>query len=463
MTPLRIAAAALLVSIAGWPASGAATETTIGAEVLGAEPAAGAQHFPMPARRPPPPPFNLPIANVVTVDPPARRAVSIDEPAVCPPGPRLTFETPVRPDTEIVVAAVGDILLHGRLQRQAFAEPEGFVSLWAEVADILAAADVTYANLEGPIAADVGKDGAVVATPVDRFDDWVYSSYPMFNYHPDLAGDLRRSGFDIVSTANNHSLDRFAIGADLTIEALNAAGVAFTGTRPSDRPDHPWHTLTRVGDRTLAWLACSYSTNGIPDRAGQVLLCYEQEQRVLDTVRALADDPAVDAVILTPHWGVEYVHAPRPEQVALAHAAIEAGAVAVIGSHPHVVQPWERHVAADGREGLILYSLGNFVSGQRELPRRTSLILLLGLAETLDGRLAVAGARHVPLRMTSSGGTEGRLLSIQATERVGAADAAAHLATLLEPDSIHPTDASLTTLTACDADRTERTAADATR
>ena len=134
----------------------------------------------------------------------------------------------------------------------------------------------------------------------------------------------------------------------------------------------------------------------------------------------------------------------------------------MIGSHPHVVQPWERHVASDGREGLILYSLGNFVSGQRELPRRTSLILLFGLAETLDGRLAIAGVRHVPLRMTSQGGAGSRLLSIQATERVGAADAAAHLATLLEPGNIHPADAALTTLTACDAARSARTAADAT-
>lgn len=461
MTRLRIAAAALVL-IAGGPASGAATEPAIGADALEAEPAAGAPHFPTPAQRPPPPPFNLPFADVVTVDPPTPRAASVDEPSVCAAGPRLAFETPVRPDTEIVVAAVGDILLHARLQRQAFAEPEGFVSLWAEVADILAAADIAYANLEGSVAADIGKDGNVVATPVDRFDDWVYSSYPMFNYHPDLAGDLRQSGFDVVSTANNHSLDRFAIGADRTIEALNAAGIAFTGTRPSDRPDHPWHTLTRVGDRTLAWLACTYSTNGIPDRAGQVLLCYEQEQLVHDTIRALADDPDIEAVILTPHWGVEYVHAPRPEQVALAHAAIEAGALAVIGSHPHVVQPWERHVASDGREGLILYSLGNFVSGQRELPRRTSLILLFGLAETLDGRLAIAGVRHVPLRMTSQGGAGSRLLSIQATERVGAADAAAHLATLLEPGNIHPADAALTTLTACDAARSARTAADAT-
>ncbi|MEZ4474158.1 MAG: CapA family protein [bacterium] len=99
----------------------------------------------------------------------------------------------------------------------------------------------------------------------------------------------------------------------------------------------------------------------------------------------------------------------------LAHDLIEAGATAVIGSHPHVLQPWERYVASDGREGFVIYSLGNFVSGQSHLPRRSTLLLYLGLTRTTEGKVLVNGARYVPLHMTRD--AAGRHLD--AIDRVG--------------------------------------------
>ncbi len=450
-----LAVAAFLLSAGGAPVSAAATEATApeardAAFIRATLRPAGGGPFavPLPPRRPEPPPL------------PA--ALRVPAPPGCDGEPMLRFVSETVPDSEIVIALVGDVLLHGSLQRQAFAHPEGFRSLWAEVEDILQGADLAYANLEGPIAEGVDKVGGLVAAPVEHFDDWVYSSYPMFNYHPALAPALRAAGIDVVSTANNHSLDRFAVGADRTLQAVQAAGLAHTGTRPSDRPDAPWHTVTRSGDRSIAWLACTYGTNGIPDRAGQVLLCFEQQDEVLASIARLSADPAIDAVILTPHWGNEYWHDPTAQQRALAHAAIAAGAAAVVGSHPHVVQPWERHVTAGGREGFILYSLGNFVSGQRELPRRTAIILLLGLAETPDGRLTVAGARYVPIRFNFQAGN-GRPLTVQALDRTGGgADSLALLARLLEPANIHAADAPLTTLTDCGggADRAALPASD---
>jgi poly-gamma-glutamate synthesis protein (capsule biosynthesis protein) len=233
---------------------------------------------------------------------------------------------------------------------------------------------------------------------------------------------------------------------------LAAAGLAHTGTRPSDRPDAPWHAVTRAGDYRIAWLACTYGTNGIPDRAGQVLACYgERQDELLREIARLAADPAVDAVILTPHWGLEYTHRPNADQEALAQAAVEAGALAVIGSHPHVVQPWGRLVAADGREGFVLYSLGNFVSGQVELARRTSLVLLLGLAEDEHGRLAVAGARYLPLRFTPHGGADGRTLTLETAEQAEARDSEALLARLLHLGNRHGLTMPLTTRDACSA------------
>ncbi|MCA9525576.1 MAG: CapA family protein [Myxococcales bacterium] len=330
-----------------------------------------------------------------------------------PPTGPLVFAAACEPGDTLTIAAVGDVLLHGPLQQQAYASPDGFGSLWAGVADLLAAADVTYANLEGPTAAGVTSAGREARDPGPTFDGVVYSSYPQFNYHPRLVADLQAAGVDVVSTANNHSLDRRALGADRTLEALEAGGLPYTGTRRSDGTG-VWHTYTEARGFRLAWLACTYGTNGIPDPRDQVLLCFEDRAEVLALVAELAAEPGVDAVIVTPHWGQEYQANPAQAQVDLAHDLLEAGATAVIGSHPHVLQPWERYVTASGREGFVIYSLGNFVSGQSHLPRRSTLLLYLGLTRTAAG-VRVNGARYVPLHMTRDGA--GRHLD--AIDRVG--------------------------------------------
>jgi hypothetical protein len=117
---------------------------------------------------------------------------------------------------------------------------------------------------------------------------------------------------------------------------------------------------------------------------------------VLDEIRRLAARPDVDAVILTPHWGNEYQQQPDVSQRRLAHEAIDAGATAIIGAHPHVLQPWEQYAAADGHEGLIVYSSGNFISSQLRTEQRSGLISLLELTRGADGRARLTAAGYVP-------------------------------------------------------------------
>lgn len=360
--------------------------------------------------------------------------------------PMIRFSRPFSAEKVVTVAAVGDVLLHDRLQKIAAKHPDGFADLWADIKDILQAADVTYGNLEGPAARDVAPGGRAVKKPVTkRYDAYVYRGYPTFNYHPQLAEALKSGGFDVVSTANNHSLDRHALGVDRTIEALEAAGLKYTGTRHRERPETPWYAVTQVrngtGTYNIAWLACTYGTNDIRDRAKQVLLCYKHRAVVLETIRDLASRDDIHGVMLTPHWGREYRHWPTKKQRALAHEALEAGATAVIGSHPHVMQPWERYVTSDGREGLVIYSLGNFVSNQLGVPRRSSVIGLLGLAPDADraGKLGVVAARFIPISMTFKAGKAGVRIAAQATERSGLGKAnRAHILKHLPADNLHP-------------------------
>jgi len=123
---------------------------------------------------------------------------------------------------------------------------------------------------------------------------------------------------------------------------------------------------------------------------------------MLSAISALRNQPGVDAVIVTPHWGVEYAHTPSAPEKKLARDMLDAGATAVLGGHPHVVQPWEKYKTTDGREGFVIYSLGNFVSGQNGLAKRSALVLYLGLTKGADGKVTINGVRHAPIQMNPS-------------------------------------------------------------
>lgn len=305
------------------------------------------------------------------------------------------------------IAAVGDVLLHRPLQRRGYSDAQGFYSIWEDVAPLFHAADLAYANLEGPVAPGTTRAGNNTTDPGPVFDDRVYSSFPMFNYHPRVIDDLQRAGIDIVSTANNHTMDRGPLGADRTIDQLRAAKLPFTGSVKRGEI-RAFTAVTSSALGPIAWIACSYSTNGLPDPSRQVLMCFEDREELLRLVTQTAKRSDISAVIVTPHWGYEYNHSANARQKRLAAELIAAGASTVIGTHPHVVQPWEALPGPFGAQGLVIYSTGNFVSGQTSLARRTGALAWLelcqprphgSLAEALSAKLVVGESGWVPLRM----------------------------------------------------------------
>lgn len=367
-----------------------------------------------------------------------KRMTTQEKPAPSPKA--IAFEKPCADATRVRVAAVGDVLLHDMFQKWAATQKEGFYAALDPVSDIIRSADIAFANLEGPAAEGVASNGKAVRAPATRYDKNVYRGYPMFNYHPSIVTDLKRAGFDVLLTANNHALDRHQLGADKTIEAIKAAGLAYTGTRHRDAMNAPWYVVTpvKVGNATynIGWLGCAYGTNGVPDKANQVLKCYDQRDEVLENIRTLAKRADVHAIFFTPHWGNEYQHRPDEKQAALAKDALEAGATAVIGTHPHVIQPIEKYVTKDGRETVIAYSLGNFVSNQIGLPRLSSAILLLALGTDGKGKLQMASIGWVPLRMQVRGGF--RVDAIDRLKVPDGRDSRTHLVRHLPEGNIHP-------------------------
>lgn len=370
--------------------------------------------------------------------PAKKKRMTEEKPA---PSPKtIAFEKPCADGTRVRVAAVGDVLLHDMFQKWAAGQKEGFYSALDPVSDIIRSADIAFANLEGPAAEGIASSGKAVRPPATRYDKSVYRGYPMFNYHPSIVTDLKRAGFDVLLTANNHALDRHQLGADKTIEAIKAAGLAYTGTRHRENMSAPWYVVTpvTVGNATynIGWLGCAYGTNGVPDRANQVLKCYDQRDEVLENIRTLAKRADVHAIFFTPHWGNEYQPKPDEKQTALAKDVLEAGATAVIGTHPHVIQPVEKYVTKDGRETFIAYSLGNFVSNQIGLPRLSSAILLLALGPDGKGKLQMASIGWIPLRMQVRNGF--RVDAIDRLKAPDGRDSRVHLVRHLPEGNIHP-------------------------
>ena len=333
-------------------------------------------------------------------------------PLPAPPADYMVFDSACSMGDTLTIAAVGDILVHTPLQKQATYQPDRFRSLWTGIVSLLSRADMTYGNFEGVSAPLINrKQMKVKKDPGFRYDDVVYTGYPRFNYHPFLIEDLVTDGFDIVSTANNHAADRGGIGVDLTIEGLNHAGLAGAGTRHSNATEEtPWYAVVEREGWRVAWVACTKHTNGMRAK-GQVLPCYKKfgpdsvdtNPDVVSLVASLAERDDIDAIMVTPHFGKSHKPKPNAGQKAFAHAVLEAGALAVVGSHVHNLQPSERYITADGRETFVLYSMGNFVSAQGGLVPSSTVILYLGLTRrSADQRVVLNGVRFLPLYMTRS-------------------------------------------------------------
>ncbi len=300
-------------------------------------------------------------------------------------------------EQRVKILSVGDVLLHKDLQIQGL--NKGFNSLWFEAEPYFQQADVVYANLEGPTAEYIRcdgntskKEGIKVEQDCRKSSNSILTSYPRFNYHSLLLKDLRNSGVDIVSTANNHSLDRSSKGLEATIDALHKVNLKFTGTRKS-KSDSFYDVLIRQG-KTIAFLACTYATNGIIDKKEQVLHCFTKEMEEL--VSNLSSK--YDALIITPHWGFEYHLKPNKRQKKYARKWLDLGASAVVGSHPHVLQPFEQYQTKDGRNTLIIYSLGNFVSGQTSFNKTITALFCFDLV-FYDNKVFVDSLKYIPAVM----------------------------------------------------------------
>lgn len=313
--------------------------------------------------------------------------------------PVISFsQKPVVSSPESVVLSFsGDLIIHEDLYKKVVADKNhDFAILWKKTLPLYAKADYSYVNLEGPTALGITNKLQNKGDVGFIYDNEVYSGTDLlFNYHPTLIDALQRSGFDIVSTVNNHSMDRGVKGLNATIDALNKRKMPFIGTRKSDSED-PLVTFTKVKNLNIAWIGCTEMINGFNDRKSQLYNCFEEREEIMKLLARVISEQKPDAVIMTPHWGVEYSHKPTQAQIDLAHEFLDMGATAVIGAHPHVLQPAEKYITKDQRETFIAYSLGNFVANQRGIERKTSAVIYLQLFKDKSGKTVISDYYYEP-------------------------------------------------------------------
>ena len=314
----------------------------------------------------------------------------------------------IKEDTNIKMVAIGDIMCHNSQYKDAYdlkTNTYDFSYVFSDVKQYINSADIAIGNLETTFA---GKERG-------------YSNYPRFNTPEQLAQNLKDFGIDVVSTANNHCMDTNYTGLVSTLKYLDEVGISHTGTNETAEKQNEI-LLKDVNGIKIAFLAFTYGTNGITipsDKSFAVNLI--DEDFILKQIN-LAKEQNPDLICVSIHWGIEYQLKQNSEQEKLKDLLFNNGVDIILGSHPHVLQPMEKQTITleDGstKDCFVIYSLGNFMSGQTKENTRSSVILSLDITKNGEnGQTKLNKVEYIPIYMYKSSTTNIRKYKVLDIEK----------------------------------------------
>lgn len=253
--------------------------------------------------------------------------------------------------SNINLLAVGDIMYHSPQFRAAYDKEKNiydFTPSFKHIKKYVENADIAIGNLE----------------TVTAGEEYGFHGFPRFNTPKEVLLALKETGFHILSTANNHSLDRGKTGIIRTIEYIEEYGMKNIGTNIEPNNNI---LVEEVKDIKIAFLSYTYGLNGLDslltkEELGYMVNLIDEEKIKNDIDNAKSQE--VDLIVVFIHWGHEYHNEPWPTQIELGEKMVNWGANIILGSHPHVVQK-SQIIEKDGKDNFIIYSMGNIISNQR--------------------------------------------------------------------------------------------------
>ncbi|HHZ01738.1 MAG TPA: CapA family protein [Tissierellia bacterium] len=262
-------------------------------------------------------------------------------------------EPEIKPDVSVRLRATGDIMFHPSQIEGAYIDETGtydFNNSFKAIKDIIEEADIAIANFEGTTAGN---------------EVYAYQGYPLFNAPDEALDAIKNAGFDILVTANNHSLDTRKAGIIRTIEQIKKRGMDPIGTfavKPESRV-----LIKDVKGIRFAFMAYTESVNGLefvlsPEDLDAMVNMFNESKMKEDI--AVAKENNADIIVAYLHWGDEYSRTQAQRQEILADMLFKEGVDIILGSHPHVIQPTQT-LDYGGKTKFVAYSMGNFISNQR--------------------------------------------------------------------------------------------------
>jgi len=262
----------------------------------------------------------------------------------------------------------GDLMCLLRQQRQAqTGDIFDFNASFAKVRPILAQGDFVIGNLETMLS----------HTWPYKIDETSIKGQWNCNAPPTYLDALRYAGFDAVVNANNHSCDSGPQGIYETLDHLNRYQLLHTGLFTA--PGQPHYILADVNGIRIAILSYALKFNGLdsalmPEELNTMVGVYSKQRIKADIDQAKAK--GAEFVIAYIHWGNQNESTVNSAQRSYALEMANAGVDYIIGSHPHVLQPYDWVRSADGRKVPVLYSMGNFIASSDEVPGNRDAIIL---------------------------------------------------------------------------------------
>ncbi len=295
--------------------------------------------------------------------------------------------------TTIHMAVIGDIMSHSTNFKNAYSSVSkdyDFSNVFKNIKSKISDADIAIGNLETTFA---GPQRG-------------YSGYPTFSTPDALAYNLKDLGIDLLSTANNHCMDKGYTGLTRTLDILDKVKIEHAGTSRSEE-DQNTVVIKDVNGIKIAFLSYTYGTNGITVPSDKKYAVNMIDKELIKKHLDAAKEKNPDLICVNMHWGIEYQLKENKEQDNLADFLFENGVDCIFGSHPHVLQPMEKRTITleDGttKDGFVIYSLGNFMSGQIYAHTKSTVILDIQVTKNSEDKISIDSINYTPVYLYDKG------------------------------------------------------------